>query len=270
MRKNETLFLHFFHKIAVTSRKGLAVKYAAVLVLTALMLAAGPLTVDSSVDDVLDALDARGKDLKTLSADVKMTNSDPSTGDVADVRKGRLYYRLLPGGDSQWRVVFDTKITGRKLEQQKHEWSYSDGKLIDRDYRNHTQATTQVVKPGEKMQLFNLEGPFPLPLGQDKADVHKHFDVKKLPLDKDDPPATVHLQLTPVAGTDMARKFKTIDLWVDPKTDMPIRITVLDADGNSLKQTDLSNVNVTGPVQNGDFEMEKVDFKAGGWNLTDQ
>jgi outer membrane lipoprotein-sorting protein len=245
-------------------------KIILVMLLTMLCLAAGPITADSSVDDVLDALDARGKDLKTMSADVKMTDIDPSVGDVGDIRTGRLFYKVLPTGDARWRAVFDKKITGRKLEEVKHEWAYADGKLIERDFHNKTQITRQILKPGEKMQLFNLEGPFPLPLGQDKADVHKHFDAQKVPLAKDDPATTTtaHLQLTPTAGTDLARKFTTIDLWVDPKTDMPIRITVLDGNKSNLRQTDLSNVKVNEQINDGDFELEKVDV--GGWELHDE
>jgi outer membrane lipoprotein-sorting protein len=115
--------------------------------------------------------------------------------------------------------------------------------------------------------LFNLDGPFPLPLGQDKADVHKHFDVKRLPPDKDDPPATIHLQLAPVSGTDLARKFKKIDLWVDLKNDMPVRTSILDADGNNTTQTDLLNPKVNDPVHDSDFQMEKI---GDGWDLKDE
>jgi outer membrane lipoprotein-sorting protein len=239
-----------------------------VAMIALLALAAGPISVDSSANDVLDALDARGKDLKSLSADVKMTDIDPTIGEAGDVRTGHLSYELLPSGDSRWHALFDKKITGNRIVDQKHEWSYANGTLIERDYRNQTQITRQILKPGEKMQLFNLEGPFPLPLGQDKADVHKHFEVQKLPLAKDDPPATVHLQLAPIEGTDLARKFKTIDLWVDPKTDMPVRISVLDADGNSEKQTDLTNPQPNGAVKDGDFELEKVNLA--NWNQKDE
>lgn len=244
-------------------------KHLLVAMIGLLALAAGPINVDSSADDVLDALDARGKDLKTLSADVTMTDTDPTIGEPGDSRTGHLYYELLPSGDSRWRAIFDKKITDGRMVEQKHEWCYAKGSLIERDYRTKVQSTNQILKPGEKMQLFTLEGPFPLPLGQDKADVHKHFDVRRLPLDKDGPPATVHLQLSPLPGTDIARKFKTIDLWVDPKTEMPVRITVLDADGNNLRQTDLSNPKVNEPAREGDFQIENIDLQKEGWNAHD-
>jgi outer membrane lipoprotein-sorting protein len=236
------------------------------MLFAALTLAAGPISNDSPVDDVLDALDARGKDLKSLTADVQMTDIDPSIGDVADVKTGRFTYQALPGDDARFHLLLDKKTTGHKVEAIKLEWSYADGKLIDRDYRNQTQHTRQILKPGEKLELFKLDGPFPLPLGQDKADVHRHFDVKKIPPAKDDPASSVHLRLTPVPGTDLARKFQTIDLWVDIKTNMPIRISVLDQ--SNEKVTDLSNVQVNGSVRDADFSMEKVDFNK-GWAITD-
>jgi outer membrane lipoprotein-sorting protein len=230
-------------------------------------IAAGPLSTGSTADDVLDALDARGKDLRSLSATLKTSDDDPSTGDVADIRTGRLWYVAPPDGDARFRAVFDTKITGRKVEDAKLEWVYGDGKLTERDYRRQTQHTHQVLKPGEKMQLFKLEGPFPLPLGQDKADVHKHFDVQRPAAASDDPPGSIHLLLTPLAGTELARKFRSIDLWINPATALPQRITVLDASGNDLKQTDLSDIKLNDPIAPDNLQLEQTD--TGGWNVTD-
>ncbi len=244
-------------------------KRALLLLLSVFALAAAPISTASSADDVLDALDARGKDLNTLVADIRMTDSDPSTGDVADTRTGHIFYQVSPSGDARFRAVFDKKITGHKIEDAKHEWVYSSGKLVERDYTKQTQQTRQILKPDEKIQLFNLEGPFPLPLGQDKADVHKHFDVQKLPPDADDPKGSIHLQLTPHPGTDLAKKFKTIDIWFDPATNMPARITVLDGDGNDQKQTDLSNVHVNGPIKDADLQLQQIDLNK-NWNVADE
>ena len=52
----------------------------------------------------------------------------------------------------------------------------------------------------------------------------KIFEVDKIDPAPDDPPPTVHLQLTPKAGTQFAKQFKTIDIWVDTATAMPRRI----------------------------------------------
>ena len=240
-----------------------------VAMISLLALAAGPINVDSSADDVLDALDARGKDLKTLSADVKMTDIDPTIGEAGDSRTGHLYYRLLPSGDSQWHAIFDKKITANRVIDQKHEWSYANGTLVERDFRNQTQITRQILKPGEKMQLFNLEGPFPLPLGQDKADVHKHFDVRKLPLAKDDPAgdgaSATHPRLPRRTWRGSSRR--SICGLIQKRTCrrglaswMPM--------GNSEKQTDLTNVQPNGPVQESDFELAKVNLAQ--WNQKDE
>ena len=201
----------------------------------AAMVPAAGLSVGSSVDEVLDAMDQRGKDLKSLSADISMAEIDPNLGDVGTVRTGKLYYQDLGQSIARFRVLFDKKISGKTSEIQKHDYVYADGKLTDRDYERHQQNTRQVLKPGEKMQLFKLDGPFPLPLGQDKADVHKMFETIKKPTASDDPVGTIHLQLLPHAGTEISKQFKTIDLWIDPKTDFPVRVATLDTNETTLK-----------------------------------
>ena len=219
---------------------------------------ASTLTASSSVDDVLDAMDQQGKNLKSLTADISTADSDPTLGTNPKVNVGKLFYQNLGDGDARFRATFS--------KPQKHDYLFADGNLVDRDYDRHTQNTSQMLKPGEKMQLFKLDGPFPLPLGQDKQDVHKAFEVTKAPPAGDDPAGTIHLKLLPHAGTELARKFESIDLWLDPKTNFPVRITTLDVNESTQKQTDLSNLKINGPVTESDFQMEPVDFSK-GWNV---
>ena len=53
----------------------------AVLGLACAPMRAAELTADSSADQVLDALDARGQGLESFTADVKLSESDAATGD---------------------------------------------------------------------------------------------------------------------------------------------------------------------------------------------
>ena len=90
---------------------------------------------------------------------------------------------------------------GKKINE-KLDYELIDGKLIERNYRAHSQITQQVIRPGEKIDLFKLgQGPFPLPIGQPKEEVHKQFAVKSRCPDKDDPADSVHIQLTPEPNT---------------------------------------------------------------------
>ncbi len=93
--------------------------------------------------------------------------------------------------------------------------------LIDRDYKRKTEIKRQVLRPGEKINLLKLgEGPFPLPIGQDKAEVKKLFDVTKEKLLKDDPQGTVHVKLVPKPGTQL-RRSSARSTWVDRGTISP-------------------------------------------------
>ena len=223
------------------------------------------LSATSSVDDVLDALDQRGHDLKTLSAKVSMTDVDPNSGDVGTTHTGQLIYQDLGNGNARFRLLFEKKVSGKTIQDQKHDYVFANGELTDRDYERKQQTTRQMLKPGEKMEIFKLNGPFPLPLGQKKEDVHKNFDVIKSAPADDDPKGTIHLQLTPHAGTDLARQFTSIDLWIDPATDLPVRVKTLDANQTSQKITDLTQVKINVQVKDSDFKMDEVKLND-GWN----
>jgi hypothetical protein len=226
---------------------------------------------DATIDDVLDTLQTRGQNLKEFVADVKLTESDTVMG-TSTIRLGKVWYQLRDNGDARFHVRFDKKGTGDKppVDDVK-EYLLNDGWLIDRDYRAKTETNRQVARPGEKVNLFQLgKGPFPLPIGQDKKDVHAQFDITKVPLAKDEPTNTVHLQLKPKPGTDLERKFSTIDVWVDQKTGMPVRIETLDRNQTTDRTTDLDNlkVNPKPGLNDADFTLPPIDN--GGWNRHDE
>jgi outer membrane lipoprotein-sorting protein len=227
---------------------------------------AATLTQQSSVDEILDALDARGKDLQSFSSDLKLGESDAATGDES-AHTGKFSYQT--GDSPRIHVVFDKKIAAGKIIEDKIEYLLKDRTLIDRTYRTKTQITREVLKPGEKMNLFKLgEGPFPLPLGQKKEDVHSQFDVAKVDAKKDDPAQTVHIQLTVKPGTKLEKKFKTIDVWVELTDNMPRKIETLDYNQTTIRTTELSNVRVNPVLIESDFALPEI--KKEEWQLREE
>ena len=221
---------------------------------------ARPLSGDSSVDEILTALDARGRNLRSFVADVKLTEIDEAT-QLESERTGRVWYQKQ-NDDDRIRVVFDKKVEGRFVKNEKIEYLLDDGWLVDRDYRRSVQVKRQVLRPGEKVNLLKLgEGPFPLPIGQPKEQVHREFEVTKGGLVGSDPKGTVHVTLKPRPGTRLAEKFNAIDVWVDPKSNMPVRIEVLDVNETTRRQTDLTNIKVNPEPALGDrdFALPRVD-----------
>lgn len=224
---------------------------------------AQPLSSASTSDQILDALHAVGQGLKDFSADVSMAEIDALNGDKTTL-SGKVWYQARAAGDSRIRVVFDKKEYGDKklVKDFKSEYLLDAGKLTDRDYKRKIEVQRDVLKPGQKMNLLKLgEGPFPLPIGQERADVLLNFEVSKIDAKNDDPPASVHLLLTPKKGSPagLDRKFKTIDVWVETRTGFPRRIETLDKRETETRVTDLTNIHINGNVQDRDFILEKVE-----------
>ncbi|WP_428938788.1 LolA family protein [Fontivita pretiosa] len=219
---------------------------------------AAGLSRESSLDEILDALDARGESLNAFTADVSLSETDPATGD-ATIRRGKVWFQNLPQGQARIRVMFDTKQANNRVIEDRIEYLLSGPDLIDRTYRTRTQVTRHVLRPGEKMNLLKLgEGPFPLPIGQDRQDVHEQFEVKKVAPKPEDPPDTLHVQLTPKPGTRLDRRFKTIDVWVDLHNHMPRRIETLDRNESTIRATELTNVQINPPITDADFALPPI------------
>jgi len=255
-------------------------------VLLMLLLCAGALCADAppaapppapnpAVDPILDALDQRGKSLKEFTADVTMSTTDTSVGNT-NTRLGHvLFQKKGDSGDARMHVTFDSQVkkngTKPMLMKYKLEYILNDGVLLDYDFEKKLGTRRQVAQPGQKVNLLKLgEGPFPLPIGQSKQDVHRNFIVSKIAPAPDDPPSSTHLQLKPIRGTSMARHFSKIDIWVDPKSNMPVRIDTLDATGSEERTTQFSNVQVNPQkgLTDADFLPPKIDEKT--WNLHDE
>lgn len=244
------------------------------LILAAVLLtpfcAIAALKQDSSVEEVLTALDDVGKDLKSFSAKVTLREKDNISQDSSK-RTGTAFYQLRPDGNARFRVTFTNREQDGLTQEQRQEYLLQDNWLTDRNYPKKHEARLQMAKPGEKINLLKLgEGPFPLPIGQSPKEVLRLFDVEKVAAAKDDPANTIHLRLTPKAGSEFARKFKTIDVWVDLTTSMPCRIDTLDANETMLHGTDLDdlrlNVALTEeyfalPPLAGDWQREEKPYK---------
>lgn len=222
----------------------------------------GVLSEQSTVDEILDALDARGRNLKSFRAKVSLAEGDATLADEV-TRRGQAVYQDQGDGKARFRVTFTERDTGQRIFDEKIEYLLEGGWLTDRDYQRKIEVRRQVLQPGEKIDLLKLgEGPFPLPIGQKKEHVHAQFDVTKEKPEKDDPAGTVRVRLTPKPDSQFARKFDEIDVWVDAKTHMPARIDTIQRE--TLRTTELTKftVNPEPALTDADFELPAIK----GWD----
>lgn len=217
---------------------------------------------DVSTDTVLDWLNAVGRDLKDFTADVRLLTIDNDLGNTIG-RTGQVFYRAAPGGrDAKIRVAFTEREEGPRVYDERIEYVLSGGYLTERNYDSKVQVKRQVLKPGEQIDLLKLgEGPFPLPIGQDKADVAKMFDVTLVPSLKDDPADTIRLALKPKQDSEYARKFAELGVAVDRRSHMPRRIDAVDANGSTTRTTFLDHVKLNAGLADDTFTLEDVQ----GW-----
>ena len=240
---------------------GATAKRAAIFIAILTAAARADLPTHATIDQTLDALHDRGTTLRSFTADLKLTEI-ADTFMTSTLRSGTITFDQT-GQSPRMRVLFETKKVEKKPEFKELKGYELDGNtLIDRDYHAKNEVLRQVAKPGEKINLFQLgKGPFPLPIGQDRKSVTDAFDLKLLAAAPDDPADTVHLQLTPKTGTPLERKFSDVQIWVDRKNTMPVRIQTTDANGTTDRITDLQHMRVNpepAPTQ-ADFELPPKD-----------
>jgi hypothetical protein len=226
------------------------------------------LAADASVDVLLEALHQRGLNLVDFDADVKLTESDQSTGNDT-IRTGRaLYHKPADPADggAVVRVKFDTRDEGSGPKPYVREYLLSGQWLTERDYKRKTETKTQVLRPGQQVNLLKLgEGPFPLPIGQEPDAVKKQFAVTLLAPEAGVP----RLQLVPTPGTKLANKFSEIVVSIDPATRFPTVIKTTDRTKSTIRTTELTNlrVNPQPGLTDGDFALPAV---GADWKIAEQ
>jgi outer membrane lipoprotein-sorting protein len=224
--------------------------------------------LEPELERVLDRLEIRGNNIRTLEAELDYLKFDPIMDD-RQKNSGVLRYRTETP-NPHFFIRFD-KRTHNNVVRREKEWHVFDGRW----YWEVREKTRQIVKreivpPGEKTDVFSVgKGQFPLPFGQKKAEILKYFDVKLVKEGKGAPPGFKgdHLQLTPRPETNLARDYTTIDFYVDEKLGLPIRVRTTERkQGNELEIT-FANVEIN-PKFNDD--AMKLPKETEDYNLTQE
>ncbi|MGF1633049.1 MAG: outer membrane lipoprotein carrier protein LolA [Phycisphaerae bacterium] len=226
---------------------------------------------DATARQVLEALEAAGQDLRTLQADITLTEADPAIG-ANPPRSGRVLL-LDEAGRQQVRVILETKEVNGQPVEERIEYLVEGDRIIERNYNRKVEVTRTLGGgqgdggQGEGGQgegqagrdLFRLgSGPVPLLIGQSPADVEAAFAVEKRAPTRRDPAGTVHLRLTPLPAGGFAEQFAWVDVWVTRDTGLPARVRTLDANQTTLRTTDLAGLRLNAPLPADAFAMPPV------------
>ncbi len=185
---------------------------------------------------LLDKLEARGRELDAYQADVVYTREQGLLGD-RQVRIGQVLYQAgseEPDRPARFAIRFTHLIAdGARRERPRH--FIFDGTWLAEVHPDQKQfIKRQVVAGGERFDPLKIgEGPFPLPLGQRRADITRLFEPRIVAPADDDPADTTHLKLVAKKHPDTgkpATQFEQVDLWYDHQTLLPVKVITLEGE----------------------------------------
>ena len=189
---------------------------------------------DAATMTILNRLEASGKKYPNVTADIHYLVDEVEAGDTSEF-KGKVYYQSGTAKTPvRFRIHFKTRRQSGGPETRHVEDYVFDGSwLTVRKQRVKQFTRYQVAAPGQRINTLELgRGPFPVPFGQKTATVLKYFAASTRPPAKDDPPGTDYLNL--VTRPRHARKMsmRSIGMWVDRQSGLPIKIVAVDKSAN--------------------------------------
>jgi len=223
--------------------------------------AAGPATTqissgDPAVDAILDRLEIRGKAIKGLSCRLVYTIVTVEPIEDKSTKKGTL---LFARGDpnSKFLIQFTELVAGGVVSRHVEKFLFDGEWLTELNGKAKTVIRRQIARKGERKDPFELgKGPFPLPFGQKRAEILKQFEVALSPFGLGDPLHTKHLHCVPRPNTELGRKYSRVEIYVDTRIDLPVRIvSERISDGNRI-EVDLEGIDTNEAPAGSRFQIE--------------
>jgi len=269
----------------------------------------------ADADALLSALEKADEGMVTLTAKVVYEKTFEIQGDQ-QTRKGKLYFvnrdEAKKGeagkpdagkGDAGTRgrkfaIVFDELWIGDVVRKDQEVFVFDGQWLVEKNFKEKNFIKRQVVPPGERFDPLRIgEGPFPLPLGQKKADIQKRYvatllpagdglkaaddaseaDKKVIEKRKAHTAGSWQVKLDPKAEFAREDSFKEIRLWYKRGSGgnlMPVMSRTVDTEGNVsvVALSDVQVQEVGKPVnEKAKVPREIVDTESpslkDGWNV---
>ena len=202
--------------------------------------------IPAEVNSLLDRLENSAPDLNSFTAQVQYEKQDVLLG-RKELRSGDLIYHQDPQTkEKSFAILFDSTIIDRVRRSEPKHHIFNGRWLAEVDHKNKQFIKREIVPPGKQLDPLKLgEGPFPLPIGQPKAEVLARFDVTAAPKPDEgllkDLQNVEGLSLKPKPGTQEAQDYSKVDLYYDRETLLPVGIRTEETNGD-IKTVKLLNV----------------------------
>ncbi len=226
--------------------------------------------IDPDLDALLTRLETSAKDLTSFAAKITYEKEEALLART-ETRTGEIIYRIDRDKKS-FAVLFDKRIIPPRSENRLYHYVFDGRWLAEIDHENKQFIKREIVPPGKVLDPLKLgEGPFPLPIGQAKADVLARFDVAKLDVPEDGLLKSLQnvdgLLLTPKPNVPEARDYRRVEIFYDRATSLPVGINAIETndDRKTVKLTDLQRNPVMDEAMLGKLNIAEPDAR--NWRI---
>lgn len=214
---------------------------------------------------ILHRLEAAGNKYATLRAELFYRVEQRLTGDV-ETRTGWVAFQQETDQQPpKFRVTFQTLQLDRgPKREQVIDYIFDGHWLTVAKHAIKTMTRYQVAAEGEKVQALRIgKGPFPVPFGQKTEDIVRYLLPSTRKAAASDPPNTDYLLLTPKPGRKKVVNFTKLELWVDRKTNLPVKVRTRD-DSKNVTTVEFKDIQTHAELKPALFAMDKP----AGWTQT--
>ncbi len=232
-----------------------------------------------TADELLIALERADESLDRLQSDITFIKEFEIAGDL-EVRNGQLVYERTRDDDGEPRkrfaVRFDKFLTGNRVGDDLREYVFDGEWFVEKFISDKEFVKRQVVPPGEQWDPMKLgEGPFPVPIGQRRADVLREWVAELAPATEGvDHPKLVeqavdHIQLRLVPRPELADKaeYEEVRVWYDRKDLLPRMLKATNFAGDSTTVV-LRQIACNEDAAFGAEAISTAPPREAGWNVT--
>lgn len=252
---------------------------------------APPAKTFKDANELLTALETADKDLQSLAADIRYKKifSQVQGGD-SQIREGTLTFVITPAQAAVparrgFAVFFNSLVAGGQTRAETREFVFDGEWYVERDFANKQFTKRRIVAPGQQGDPLKIgEGPFPVPIGQAKADILSRFTAELVPFDDGLEPAaaarafmpgTYQLKLTPRERSPEARNFSVLRLWYRHEDLLPRMALSLAPDGtateilliNHVRNKPAAALNVDAPIAAGWVINVQAEIRGGALDV---
>ncbi|MBI5765488.1 MAG: hypothetical protein HZA51_18420 [Planctomycetes bacterium] len=212
---------------------------------------------NAKVDQILDRLESKGKAIKGLACKIDYRHVVVDPVQDLTAKEGEL---LFARGEPNSRfLVHFSKLRAAGVVRDVGEHFAFDGQwLIERNDKSKTIIKREATRPGETQDPFEIgKGPFPLPFGQKREAMLSQFKIELADFILGDPRNTDHLHCVPLPNTNLAAKYKRVEMFIDRTLELPVRIVTERVEDDSRIEVDFKDVDISAAPAGSRFKLDE-------------